>query len=344
MPELIGADSVKIEKAIVHFLDLGALEAILSNYPAVLDDETTDYLVSHIVKIFNSDDAKHCTFEREGYVSTHLADARHEFIAISQELAKRFFGCMQDAGSVPSGDLIVLIAEIANEDYLCALKLNYKTSFVHEFRAVADTNSINFVKHQGILPGKNAKIDEAFLINIDTRDICLIEKKYEIGGVKDFYISPAILGATDTLSVKKQLETVETAAENIYREHYGETLDMKPRIAEVMCREIASTPVFKMDRIFDGFRETFPEAGGDFTRAEEALPVEKETQLPVPDTLVKKISRQKIKSKFGIELRIPVRVYTDPRAMEYVREPDGSLTLKIKHIDEGNDKKADGGQ
>ena len=162
MPELISVDSVKIEKVVIHFLDLDGTEPVLSNYPTALDDDSEEYLKAHIVKAYNSDDIKKCAFERGGFVSSRVADVRHEFIDFSQELARRFFGVMQDAGSIPSGDLIVLTAEIAGEDHLAVMKLNYKTSFIHEFRAIADTNAINFVKHQGILPGKNAKIDEAF--------------------------------------------------------------------------------------------------------------------------------------------------------------------------------------
>lgn len=335
MPELISIDSVKIEKVIIHFLDLEATEPVLSNYPTALDDDSEEYLKAHIVKAFNSDDIKKCAFERDGFVSSHVADVRHEFIDFSQELARRFFGVMQDAGSIPSGDLIVLTAEIAGADYLAVMKLNYKTSYVHEFRAIAHTNAINFVKHQGILPGKNAKLDEAFFVNIDTRDVLVLEKKYEIGGVKDFYISSVILGVTDTLSVKTQLDTVRKVAERVYKEHYGETVDMKPRVAGLMCRELANQNSFKMENIFENFTEQFPEAGPDFREIADRLPLETDAPLPVPPTLVKRISRQKVNSKHGIEIKIPVKVYDNPKAMEYRRETDGTLTLIIKDIDEG---------
>ncbi|MBO4327357.1 MAG: nucleoid-associated protein, partial [Clostridia bacterium] len=314
-------------------------EAVLSNYPTALDDDSADYLKTHIVKAFNSDDAKKCAFDREGFVSSQIQDVRHNFVEFSQELARRFFGVMQDAGTIPSGDLIVLTAAIAGDDYLCVMKFNYKTSFIHEFRAIADTNAINFVKHQGILPGKTAKIDEAFFVNIDTRDVFVLEKKFEIGGVKDFYISPVILGVTDNLSVKTQLETVRKVAERIYEEHYGPTVNMKPRVAGLMCRELANQQTFRMDNIIDNFTEEFPEAAPDFRAAADKLPVEKEERLPVPPSLVKRISKQTVKSRNGIEVKIPVRVYDNPKAMEYMREPDGTLTLIIRDIDEGKEEK-----
>ena len=335
MPELISVDSVAIEKVIIHFLDINAPEPGLSNFPTALDDDSEEYLKAHIVKAFNSDDSKKCASEKEGFVSSHVADVRHEFVEFSQELAKRFFGVMQDAGSIPSGDLIVLTAAIAGDDYLCVMKFNYKTSYIHEFRAIADTNSINFVKHQGILPGKTAKIDEAFFVNIDNRDVYVLEKKYEIGGVRDYYISSVILGVTDNLSVKTQLETVRKVAERVYKEHYGETVNMKPKVAGLMCRELSNQQTFKMDNILENFSEDFPEAGPDFRAIADKLPLETEERLPVPPSLVKRISKQTVKSKNGIEVKIPVKVYDNPKAMEYIREPDGTLTLVIKDIDEG---------
>lgn len=335
MPELISVDSVAIEKVIIHFLDINAPEPGLSNFPTALDDDSEEYLKAHIVKAFNSDDSKKCAFEKEGFVSSQVADVRHNFVEFSQELAKRFFGVMQDAGSIPAGDLIVLTAAIAGDDYLCVMKFNYKTSYIHEFRAIADTNSINFVKHQGILPGKTAKIDEAFFVNIDTRDVYVLEKKYEIGGVRDYYISSVILGVTDNLSVKTQLETVRKVAERVYKEHYGETVNMKPKVAGLMCRELSNQQTFKMDNILENFSEDFPEAGPDFRAIADKLPLETEERLPVPPSLVKRISKQTVKSKNGIEVKIPVKVYDNPKAMEYIREPDGTLTLVIKDIDEG---------
>ena len=337
MPDLISIDSVTIEKVIIHFLDTSASEPVLSNYPTALDSDSEDYLKAHIVKAFNSDDAKKCAFEKDGFVSSQVRDVRHNFVEFSQGLAARFFGVMQDAGSIPPGDLIVLTAAIASEDFLCVMKFNYKTSYIHEFRAIADTNSINFVKHQGILPGKTAKIDEAFFVNIDTLDVFVLEKKYEIGGVRDYYISPLILGVTDNLSVKTQLETVRKVAERVYKEHYGETVNMKPKVAGLMCRELSNQQTFKMENILENFSEDFPEAGPDFRAIADKLPLETEGQLPVPTSLVKRISRQKVRSKNGIEVKIPVKVYDDPRAMEYIREPDGTLTLVIKNIDEGNE-------
>ncbi len=338
MPELISADSVTIEKVIIHFLDLSMPEPVLSNFPTALDDDSEDYLKAHIVKAFNSDDTKKCAFERDGFVSSNLPDVRHVFVEFSQELGRRFFGVMQDSGGVPSGDLIVLTLSIAGEDYLAAMKFNYKTSFIHDFRAVADTHSINFVKHQGILPGKTAKIDEAFFVNIDTRDVYVLEKKYEIGGVKDYYISSVILGVTDNLSVKKQLETVRKVAERVYEEHYGPTVNMKPKVAGLMWRELSNQTMFKMDNIFENFSEEFPEAASDFRAIADRLPVDTDARLPVPPSLVKRISRQTIKSRHGIEVKIPVKVYDNPKAMEYVREPDGTLTLVIRDIDEGKEE------
>ncbi len=341
MPDLISRDGITIEKVIIHFLDLSGTEPVLSNFPTALDDESDEYLKIHIEKAFNSDDTKKCAFEREGFVSSSVQDVRHNFIDFSRELAARFFGVMQDAGSIPSGDLIVMTATISGEDYLCVMKFNYKTSFIHEFRAVADTNSINFVRHSGILPGKTAKIDEAFFVNIDTRDVFVLEKKYEIGGVRDYYISSVILGVTDNLSVKTQLDTVRKVAERVYKEHYGETVNMKPKVAKLMCRELSNQDSFRMENILDNFTEEFPEAGADFRAAAGMLPIETEGQLPVPTSLVKRISRQTIKSKNGIEIRIPVKMYDNPKAMEYIREGDGTLTLVIRDIDEGKDRETE---
>ncbi len=332
MPKLISADSIMIQKAIIHFLDMNTTEAVVSNKTTAIDDDIDEYLKAHIEKAFNSDDIKQCQFERDGFVAENLMDLRHNFVAFSQELARRFFGVMQDAGTIPSGDLIEVLATIGEEDYFCVFKMNYKTSFVHEFRAIADTNSINFVKHHGILPGKTAKLDEAFLINLDTKDIYLLEKKFEINGVKDFYISPTILGCTDPLSVKSQVRLVRKAAEKLYQEHYGETVDMKPRIAEVMYKELHAQEQFRMENIYDNFTEAFPEMGPELRERLAGTKVEADKLQPVPETEYKRIARQTVQSEYGVEVKIPMKAYGNKEALEFIHHPDGSVSLMIKNI------------
>ena len=341
MPKLIGEDSIIIEKAIIHFLDLNGTEAVLSDKTTVIDDDTEEYLKAHIVKLYNSDDVKKCEFERDGYVKSHLGDIGPQFVEISQEIAKRFFGVMQDAGSIPSGDLIELICNIGGEEYYGVFKLNYKTSYIHEFRNIADRSTINFVKHHGVLPGIKHKVDEAFLINIDTKEILLLEKKYEINGVKDFYISSGILGATDSLSVKGQVELVKKAEEKLYREHFGETVDMKPRVAETIFKELNAQDEFKISHIIDNFDEAFPEAGPELRSMLEHAPIEKDKQQPVPETFYKRIARQKITSEAGIEIKIPTKVYRNKNAMEFIYNDDGSVSLVIKNIINGKEEDKD---
>ena len=338
MPKLISSDSISIQKAIIHFLDLNTTEAVVSNKTTAIDDDIDDYLKAHIEKAFNSDDIKKCEFEREGFVSQNLTDLRHNFVEFSQALAQRFFGVMQDAGTIPSGDLIEVLANIGPEEFFCVFKMNYKTSFVHEFRAIAETHSINFVKHHGILPGKTAKLDEAFLINLDTWEIYLLEKKFEINGVKDFYISPTILGCTDTLSVKSQVQLVRKTAEKIYQEHYGETVDMKPRVAEAIYKELHAQEQFKIENIYENFTDAFPEMGPELRSAMEGSPVEAHKLQPVPDSEYKKIARQTVKSNFGVEVKIPTKMYSNKEAVEFIHHPDGSVSLLIKGIVNGKEE------
>lgn len=342
MPKLISEDSIILDKVIIHFLDLNMTEAVLSNKTTALDDDINDYLKSHIAKVYNCDDTKKCAFERDGFVKCGLENPDTDFVKFSQEIAARFFGVMQDAGTIPSGDLIETECRIGEESFFCALLMNYKTSFVHEFRSVADANAINFVKHHGILPGKAAKICNAFIINKDTMDVYVLEKKYEINGVKDFFISPSILGVTDSLSPKTQIETVRKVAEKVYEQHYGKTIDMKPSVAQAIYREINAADDFKMENIYDNFEERFPIAGSEIRQAMSAFPINPSETQPVPDTEYKKIARQVIKSSCGIEIKIPTKVYSNTNALEFIHNPDGSVSLLIKDIETGKNSSDDG--
>ena len=56
MPKLISNDSIVIQKAFIHFLDLNTTEAVVSKKTTAIDYDINDYLKAHIEKAFNSDD------------------------------------------------------------------------------------------------------------------------------------------------------------------------------------------------------------------------------------------------------------------------------------------------
>ena len=47
---------------------------------------------------------------------------------------------------------------------------------------------------------------------------------------------------------------------------------------------------------------------------------------------VRRMEKQSLRSAGGVEIKVPVNVYRDESALEFIRNPDGSMSLLIKNI------------
>ena len=50
------------------------------------------------------------------------------------------------------------------------------------------------------------------------------------------------------------------------------------------------------------------------------------------DPAVRRMEKQSLRSAGGVEIKVPVNVYRDESALEFIRNPDGSMSLLIKNI------------
>ena len=64
-------------------------------------------------------------------------------------------------------------------------------------------------------------------------------------------------------------------------------------------------------------------------QAEELAP---EDTLVLSEQTAKRIEKQSIKTATGIEVKIPVALYEQPDAVEFITNPDGTLSLLVTTV------------
>ena len=107
--------------------------------------------------------------------------------------------------SIPAGDLAVVDFTAGGVPYLGVLKLSYKPGYTHQTRVLGNAQYSGLSPQRTLLPG-TPKADEAVLIDLATRRIRLIEKKYEMDGKKDVYLSTRVFGCGQALPEKAKLK------------------------------------------------------------------------------------------------------------------------------------------
>lgn len=329
-------EEVSLHHAIVHILDSTVGMPVLSDAVLEHGSDFGDFLRGHIVRIINSDEIKSCSFEtQESPVYALLKEWDEEnFVSISQEIAKELYTIMNQNIDIPPADLVVVSYRAQDKPYLAVLKMNYRTSYTHMTSSDPWGNNNDIIKQKAILPGDTQKLQEAAFINLEDYNIQLIEKKYEVNGVKTNYFSELFLRCRGSLSPKTKLDIVSRAVENVQKKYYNESEQFEVRMEtkRIINQELSENGSLDVPEVINKiFRDNVQMK----EEVNERLDKYHLTEAPVapqnPNT-TKKFEKQHLLTDTGIEIKIPMEEYNNKESVEFITNQDGSISVLIKNI------------
>ena len=219
---LAAKEEIRIEQAIVHILDSSLGVPVLSDTVLDCGSDFSDFLKAHIFKVDSSDEVRNCTFSEESQIF-HLAEEWNpeKFIEITQKIAGELYTLMNQNIDIPAADLLAVEYTVEKHRYLALLKMNYKTSYTHLTNSDPWGNNNDIIMQKAILPGETQKLAEAALIDLEAPQyVRLVEKKYEVNGVKTNYFSKMFLKCSGSLSSKTKLAIVNKAVEDVQKKYF----------------------------------------------------------------------------------------------------------------------------
>lgn len=330
-------ENIRIKKAIVHIMDSTIGMPILSDTELEYGSEFADFVKEHIAKISSGDDAKECRFYKEESEIYHILEqyADDFFIDISKDIANFLYQIMNSNIDIPPADLVVVRFQYEDAEYLALLKMNYKSLYTHRTMALEDGNSNEIIRHKSILPSENQRLTEAAIIRLDDLAVWVIEKKYEVNGEKTNYFSFLFLKCSSHLSHKSKLSIVTRAVESVQKEGYDESerYARQMEAKSIIQEEIEENGGFTVEEIADKIFEEKPELKIAFQDKMEKYDMVKEEIQPQSENTVRKYQSQHLYTDTGIEIKIPMDQYKNPRSVEFITNPDGTVSVLIKNIE-----------
>ena len=329
-------EDIRIEHSIIHILDSSVGMPVLSDAELDHGSDFGDFLRGHIIRIATSDDIKSCSFDREESTVYRILEGWNpdQFAVVSQQIATELYTVMNQNIEIPAADLLVVAYSIEQHPYLALLKMNYKSSYTHMTNSDPWGNSNDVIKYKAILPGDKQKLQEAALINLEDHSIQLIEKKYDVNGVKTNYFSSMFLKCRGSMSPKTKLAIVNRTVADIQKKYYDESeqfevqMETKSIINEELTEKGSLDVPTVIDRIFKDKVEMKEEV-------QEKLDKWNITDAPVepqnPNT-TKKFEKQHLLTDTGIEIKIPMEAYNNEDTIEFITNSDGSISVLIKNI------------
>lgn len=332
-------EDIRIKNVIVHILDSTIGMPVLSDTELEYGSEVAEFLREHIARISSGDDAKECRFYKEESEVYHLlnAYADEDFVPISKDIASMLYEIMNSNIDIPAADLMVVRFKEGDDEYLALLKMNYKSLYTHRTMATEDgEGNINeIIRHKSILPSESQRLTEAAIIRLQDLALWVIEKKYEVNGEKTNYFSFLFLKCSAHLSHKSKLSIVSRAVESVQKEGFDETerFEKQMRAKSIIQEEIEEKGGFVVEELAERIFEEQPELKVAFQDKMEKYDMVKEEIQPQSENTVRKYQSQHLYTDTGIEIKIPMEQYKNPRSVEFITNPDGTISVLIKNIE-----------
>ncbi|MBO5207708.1 MAG: nucleoid-associated protein [Lachnospiraceae bacterium] len=330
-------ENIRIKKAIVHIMDSTIGMPVLSDTELEYGSEFADFVKEHIAKISSGDDAKECRFYKEESEIYHILEqyADDFFVDISKDIANFLYDIMNSNIDIPPADLVVTRFQYEDAEYLALLKMNYKSLYTHRTMAKDEGNINEIIRHKSILPSESQRLTEAAIIRLDDLAVWVVEKKYEVNGEKTNYFSFLFLKCSSHLSHKSKLSIVTRAVESVQKEGYDESERYAKQMEakSIIQEEIEEKGGFTVEEIADKIFEEKPELKVAFQDKMEKYDMVKEEIQPQSENTVRKYQSQHLYTDTGIEIKIPMEQYKNPRSVEFITNPDGTVSVLIKNIE-----------
>lgn len=330
-------EDIRLKHVILHILDNTVGMPVLSESELRFGPDLSEFIREHIAKIASGDDSRECHFyESESEIFHMLENYREEdFVPVSRDMATLLYEIMDSNVDIPSADLIIAEYTVAGEEYLAILKMNYKSQYTHRTLSGEDGNQNELFLHKSLLPSEGQRLSEAALIRMSDLAIWVIEKKYEINGEKTNYFSFLFLKCSAHLSHKAKLNIVNKAVERAQKAGREDEniFEEQMRAKNIIRQTLQEEGSFKVEELADRIFADEPVRRQEFRDQMEKYELVKEEVRPRSETTLRKYETQRLYTDNGIEIKIPMELYNNPGTVEFITDPDGTVSVLIKNIE-----------
>ena len=323
-----------IHQAILHVLDTTLDAPVLSGGGMELTAEKTAYLQNHIEKLLASDEIRQCRPLPDSAFRNEL-EHNQDFIDLSCRIAGVLFDYMHAHTTIPGADLAVVDFTRDGAPWLGILKLNYKNGYTHYTETVEGAPVNSIIQQRACLPTQSGKVEEGALVNLTDYSMRLLEKKYDIDGHKEFYLSSVVFQYTQAEPEKKKLQAIQEAAVQAVKDAYEDEPHADAQVAMLIANQAADNDnQVSVEQVRQQLAEEYPLAAVPFDDYVEKSEVLEEAAAPVTVTpaRIRRMESRSIRTANGIEVKIPTELLNSDSELEFLHDPDGSVSLLIKNV------------
>lgn len=320
-----------IDNAILHILDSISTIPVFSKEKLDLnDDSVCNFIGKHLERIFNDQSVKPGIFSEGSQIKELVKNIKSDFISTSISIGEKLYDLMSRFIDIPAGDLLIASLNIENNSHLGIVKFNYKEGFTHYVDYGESGTQNKIIVNKVMFPSETQRSIEGALINLEDFSLKIFEREYDIEGEKILYFSKMFLNCDTGLSIKESIKVIKKVAKDITKTYYDDDFDKVSQIKEAIYENLDSGSI-EVENVANTMFTNNPQIKKEYIEKVKDLGVSEIIDLEgkKPE---RKLSIHKIKIDNGIKLDIPVDIYRDRDVIEFINNPNGTISIMIKNI------------
>ena len=333
---------IKIKNAVLHIFDFSSDLFIYSQEELdIQDNKTFEFVSKHIEKSSIDTSLMVGSFNADSDLKQEILayeNSEVDFLAFAKQLAERIYKAIVQSDTDKSLDIIICDYEDEfNNNYIAILECNNAVAYTHYVSQEADTVKNEIINHYAILPNTSQKLNSYVQINKKTNNIKFFDKKRYVNG-KNIYIYPnLVLQASYQISSKDAVKIVKKLVNKVADNH-GSNSAIAVSKAKTYILENAEThdevrPVDIGNEVFKDCLSMREEFTNEIQKA--GVPV----AVAIDKEFAEKTAKShKIKTDTGIELSVPADYFNNSDFIEFINNPDGTISIELKNINKIQNK------
>ena len=326
---------IVIKRAILHILDFQSNMTVISNQWLDLSDPAMlDFVVKHVENSMKDSGRHRGEFQPQSRFSQMVHQYLNnelDLISLSSTAATMLHDEIIQSDSLDSVDVMMVEFSRSEEQYLGLLCFNNKMGYVHQVFSGEDGVRNEIMRHYSILPNTSQKLGSFAFVKLSDLKVTFLDKKRTINGEQVFALPEKVLQCTWQRSSRETVKMVNKIATKVAEEHGTNSTMAVSRAKSYIAGNAETSDLLSP---MDMGREVFAESSvmqNEFRVQLQEAGLDK--PMPVDRPYAHKVGKShKIKTDTGIEITIPVDYFDNERYVEFINNPDGTLSIALKNI------------
>lgn len=321
----------KIEphRCFISSIDAGATFVDYNEYTLDPDGEIYDYILQLISYNYDNVASRKAVYDEDSFLAAIVPENADGFDAFVDVVADEMHDLLKQVAEMSPGSGLFVYATVDEQPVIAFFKLNYQTKFSCEKNSDGE---LTWTKDYRLLPSHTQKEYDYFFINVFENRVSMSDSKCMVDGQYVNYMAECILKISLRKSEKEVVKVIQDVMTNTIKECYEDEAPQKifeyrRVVADTAREEGEINPKRIRDTVFSGNEkamERYEQQAADLEINEQPVYVSPKTRR----SLAKK---QKITTKSGIELLVPVDLLSDKNVFSFKQE-NGMVSIVINDM------------